>query len=50
VPIGDPGAMGAAIREVLQQSPDVEPGRQHAAGFTVQHSVDRYLALFDGLR
>jgi glycosyltransferase involved in cell wall biosynthesis len=50
VPIGDPAAMADAIVEVLRQAPDATAGQQHASAFTVQHSVDRYLALFAGLR
>ena len=49
VPVGDPEAMAHAIRDVLRSPPATGPGVQHAAQFTVHHSVDRYLALFAGL-
>ena len=44
-PVGDPQALAAAMAAVLAESPDTQALRRRAQDFSVDRSVDQYLAL-----
>lgn len=47
VPVGDPGALARAIRQMLDHPPDPEVLRARARFFAADLAIDRYLAVLD---